>query len=201
MSDRRKRKLRVILIAGIIFAVLFIAFGVLRVVRISAGIKQMKEEMALEAQQNEQQNTETPVNAPDPADTAKDPTTEDPDTSAYNEPDPEREKEPLEDIGENYFKEISSMDEVEFNEETGIRYVKNQLLVSCDLGMDKEFMEEACKAIDAEIVGYTEITSDFQIEFVEDKTYEELEEIAEQLKEYDFVRDVFFNTVSEVDVD
>jgi FtsZ-interacting cell division protein YlmF len=67
--------------------------------------------------------------------------------------------------------------------------------------MDKEFMEEACKAIDAEIVGYTEITSDFQIEFVEDKTYEELEEIAEQLKEYDFVRDVFFNTVSEVDVD
>ena len=52
MSDRHKRKLRVILIAGIIFAVLFIAFGVLRVVRISAGIKQMKEEMALEAQQN-----------------------------------------------------------------------------------------------------------------------------------------------------
>ena len=203
MSDRHKRKLRVILIAGIIFAVLFIGVAVLRVIRISAGIKKMKEEAAVyETQVKEQQSTETPVKSADPEEKEPDETPVDPEETSYSTPDPEREKEPLEDIGENYYKEVTSMDEVEFNEETGIQYVKNQLLISCELGTPKELVQDVCNEIGAEIVGYTEITSDAQIEFAEDKTYEELEAMTIELPEkYDFISAVFFNTVSSVRFD
>ena len=203
MSDRHKRKLRVILIAAIIFAVFLAIAGVLRVIRISAGIKKMKEEQAVyETQVKEQQSPETPVKVADPAEKEPEETIAEPDETSYNDSDPEREKEPLEDIGENYYKEVTSMDEVEFNEETGIQYVKNQLLISCELGTPKELVQDVCNEIGAEIVGYTEITSDAQIEFMEDKTYEELEAMTIELPEkYDFISAVFFNTVSSVRFD
>lgn len=115
--------------------------------------------------------------------------------------DVEREKEPLEDIGESYYKEASSAD-VELDADSGLRYVKNQLLISCELGTPKEKVEKICKKYDAEIVGYLEITSDFQIEFKEDKTLKELEETAEELEDkYDFVRMVTLNLVSEITYD
>ena len=66
MSDRHKRKLRVILIAGIIFAVLFIAFAILRAVRIGVGIKKMKEEQAIETQAKEPEYPEIPISETDP---------------------------------------------------------------------------------------------------------------------------------------
>ena len=191
MSDRHKRKLRVILIAGIIFAVLFIGVAVLRVIRISAGIKKMKEEAAVyEEQAKEQQSTETPVKVADPV-------VEEPEEI----PAEPEETEPLEDIGENYFKEVTE-DDVVFDEETGIQYAKNQLLISCDIGVPKELMQDVCNEIDAEIVGYIEITSDFQIEFMEDKTFEELEAMMIELPEkYDFIRGASFNMVSEIGID
>ena len=203
MSDRHKRKLRVILIAAIIFAVFLAIAGVLRVIRISAGIKKMKEEAAVyETQVKEQQSTETPVKVADPDEKEPEETPADSGETSYSTPDPERETEPLEDIGENYYKEVTSMDEVEFNEETGIQYVKNQLLISCELGTPKELVQDVCNEIGAEIVGYTEITSDAQIEFAEDKTYEELEAMTIELPEkYDFISAVFFNTVSSVRFD
>ena len=202
MSDRHKRKLRVILIARIIFAVLFIGVAVLRVIRISAGIKKMKEEAAVyETQVKEQQSAETPVKSADPEEKEPDETPADPEETSYSTPDPERETEPLEDIGENYFKEVTE-DDVVFDEETGIQYAKNQLLISCDIGVPKELMQDVCNEIDAEIVGYIEITSDFQIEFKEDKTFEELEAMMIELPEkYDFIRGASFNMVSEIGID
>ena len=70
------------------------------------------------------------------------------------------------------------------DKKSGIKYVKNQLLVSFTMGTpnDWEKMESICQEIDAEIVGYIEFTSDFQIEFKHDKTYEELEELAKKLE-------------------
>ncbi|MBR6383291.1 MAG: hypothetical protein IKS56_04830 [Lachnospiraceae bacterium] len=191
MSDRHKRKLRVILIAGIIFAVLFIGVAVLRVIRISAGIKKIKEEAAVyEEQAKEQQSTETPVKVADPVEKEPEETPAEPE-----------ETEPLEDIGENYFKEVTE-DDVVFDEETGIQYAKNQLLISCDIGVPKELMQDVCNEIDAEIVGYIEITSDFQIEFKEDKTFGELEAMMIELPEkYDFIRGASFNMVSEIGID
>ena len=198
MSDRHKRKLRVLLIAGIIFAVIFIGVAVLRVIRISAGIKKMKEEAAVyETQVKEQQSAETPIKVAEPDEKEPEETPADPEETSYSTPDPEREKEPLEDIGENYYKNVT-MDDVAFDEETGIQYVKNQLLISCELDTPKELVQDVCNEIDAEIVGYIEVISDFQIEFTEDKTYEELEAMTIELPEkYDFIDAVFLNMVSE----
>ena len=111
-------------------------------------------------------------------------------TSDTSETDYSRET--LGDIGENYYKEASVDDVVEYD---GLRCVKNQLLVSCNIGTSKEQMEEVCEEVGAEIVGYMEITSDFQIEFKEDKSYEELEEIADYLYGYPFVSYISLNMV------
>lgn len=111
-------------------------------------------------------------------------------TSDTSETDYSRET--LGDIGENYYKEASADDVVEYD---GLRCVKNQLLVSCNIGTSKEQMEEVCEEVGAEIVGYMEITSDFQIEFTEDKTYDELEEIADYLYGYPFVSFISLNMV------
>jgi len=111
-------------------------------------------------------------------------------TSDTSETDYSRET--LGDIGENYYKEASVDDVVEYD---GLRCVKNQLLVSCNIGTSKEQMEEVCEEVGAEIVGYMEITSDFQIEFTEDKTYDELEEIADYLYGYPFVSFISLNMV------
>lgn len=82
--------------------------------------------------------------------------------------------------------------------DSGISYVENQLLISCDLGTDKEQVENICEKFDAEIVGYTEITGDFQIEFKEYKTYDELMKIADEIETgYAYVSMVYLNTVTE----
>ena len=101
-------------------------------------------------------------------------------------------RETLGDLGEMYYKEATQDDVVEYD---GLLCVKNQLLVSCNIGTPKEQMKDVCEEIGAEIVGYTEITSDFQIEFKEDKSYEELEEIADYLYGYPFVSYISLNMV------
>lgn len=103
------------------------------------------------------------------------------------------------DIGENYFKEPSSDDVVTYN---GIYYVKNQLLVSCELGTSKEEMESVCRDVGAEIVGYIELTSDFQIEFPQDQSPEDLDEVTEYMySHYPFISFISLNTVYELDYD
>lgn len=99
------------------------------------------------------------------------------------------------DLGQMYYKEAKPEDFVT-DKKSGIKYVKNQLLVSFTMGTpnDWEKMESICQEIDAEIVGYIEFTSDFQIEFKHDKTYEELEELAKKLEdEYYFIINVSLN--------
>ena len=99
------------------------------------------------------------------------------------------------DIGDNYYKEAGK-DDIVTDEKTGRRYVKNQLLISCTMGTpnDKEKIQKICEELDAEIVGYMEISSDFQIEFKQDKTYEELMTIAKELEEkYYYIISVTLN--------
>ena len=78
--------------------------------------------------------------------------------------------------------------------------MKNQLLVSIKMGTPdaRKKMEDICKEIGAEIVGSIELTSDYQIEFKSDKTYDELIKIGKELEEkYYFISSVFLNTVIE----
>ena len=102
--------------------------------------------------------------------------------------------------GEFYVKEAAPGDIVK-DEKIGYIYVKNQLLISCVLATPraKEKVQKICEELDAEIVGVLEMTGDFQIEFHQDKTGEELLDIAKKLKEqYYFISSVDLNLASEM---
>lgn len=93
-------------------------------------------------------------------------------------------------VGDAYYKEAKPED-ILTDKESGIRYVKNQLQISCEPGTDKKLVEKICEEIGADIVGYIEMTSDFQIEFKTDKTLTEMTKIGEELKnKYSFIRRV-----------
>ena len=66
---------------------------------------------------------------------------------------------------------------------------EQRITITAAGGLSKEEIEKICKEIDAEIVGYIEITSDFQIEFNKDHTYAELLEEGKALEnQYEFIR-------------
>lgn len=108
----------------------------------------------------------------------------------------EREKEPLQSIGEAYFKEPKEEDIV-FDKETGLKYAKNQLLVSAYMGADKSIFEEIANEVGAEIVGYIALTNDYQFEFTKDMTIEEIQVIADYIDSFSFVSAVSLNVVKE----
>lgn len=119
--------------------------------------------------------------------------------SEYIEEILEDEKESLIDIGEMYHKEPEDADIV-FDKESGISYVKNQLLVSAYMGTPKEAIEEIAIEVGASIVGYLEITCDYQFEFLDNKSIEDLSSLAEYIEGYPYISGVFLNTASEISI-
>ncbi|MDE6731136.1 MAG: hypothetical protein K2J71_10240 [Oscillospiraceae bacterium] len=99
-----------------------------------------------------------------------------------------------------YYKEISQEDIVS-DEEHGIKYAKNQLLISTFPETEKTEVETILEEIDAEIVGYIELTGDYQIAFRDDKSLEELQAMADYLYSYSFVMNVTLNMIADVTVD
>lgn len=110
-------------------------------------------------------------------------------------PKPDREPEPLADIGEIYFKDIESENDIVTDSESGMIYVRNQILVSALEGLDKDFFENVVADIGAHIVGYIELTNDYQIEFTQDRTKEELESYIQYLESLSFIESAGFNFV------
>lgn len=113
---------------------------------------------------------------------------------------PTRELEPLQSIGEAYYKDATEEDVI-LNEDTGILYVKNQILISGVPGEPKELYENLATDLGAEIVGYLEITNDYQLEFNTYKSAEELDTIIEKVKNYSFVSYASLNVASYVTTD
>ncbi len=116
-------------------------------------------------------------------------TTQVPDTSdtGYSVPT-------FDDIGEAYHKPIASEDIV-IDKDTGLQYAKNQLLVSCKVGTTKDDVKDIFDKLDADIVGYIELTGDFQIEFRKDMELSDLQYVADYLNSYPFVLNVTLNLV------
>lgn len=102
------------------------------------------------------------------------------------------EEEPEEE--DMYYKEPAPEDII-INEETGIIYVKNQLLISALPGVSKSIFEAITDNLGADIVGYIKLTNDYQIEFREEKTLEELQNIAAYIDSFSFVYEATLNTV------
>lgn len=92
-------------------------------------------------------------------------------------------------------------DDVVYDPESGISYVKNQLLISAALDAPEGEIERLCGELGAEIVGFIGLTNDYQIEFTEDKTLAELEAAADYLESFSFVQGVTLNYVHELNFD
>ncbi len=116
------------------------------------------------------------------------------DLSQQTNPGGDDTQEPgsFDDIGEIYIKEPSPEDFVT-DQETGLIYVRNQLLISAFMGLEKSVIEDICQEIGASIVGYIELTNDYQIEFNEDKTLNELSILADYINSYSFISNVTLN--------
>lgn len=113
--------------------------------------------------------------------------------------EPQREVEPLVDVGENYVKNALEED-LEIDSELDIRFVKNQLIIDAYVGTPKGVIEEIVEEVDATIVGYIEIINDYQIEFNNYKTCEELKILANYINSFSFVNMVTLNYELNMDV-
>lgn len=106
-------------------------------------------------------------------------------------------EESFEDIGEAYYREVSEEDIV-FDEEHGVKYARNQLLISVSPDTAREKIDVIVTEVNAEIVGFIELTGDYQIEFTDDKTLDELSETADYIMAYPFVMNVTLNIIGEI---
>ena len=144
-----------------------------------------------------------------------DPENPNPDNPDPENPDPENPRDPselmqgiiryeategLEDIGEAYFKDITSLDDIGYTIE-GFPCVKNQLLLTSKEGIAFSQIEELAHSYDAEIVGYLELTDDYQIEFYEEITPERLRSLREELGQNELIERCDYNLSAEIDCD
>lgn len=83
-------------------------------------------------------------------------------------------------------------------EEDGIRHVKNQLLISADMKSELSDFTHLGEERGFDIVGYIDMTKDYQIKFRKDMSYDELKAEKEYYKTLDYVSDCFLNLASDV---
>jgi len=102
-------------------------------------------------------------------------------------------------IGVAYFEPIKEAD-VRIADD-GIQYAVNQLNI---VGTEECTFEQIAalgEEYGFEIVGYIEFTNDYQIKFVNDKTYEELGTLCAELVRLDYILEVNYNMVSKTSTD
>lgn len=99
-----------------------------------------------------------------------------------------------------FFKEPQPEDIV-YDAEHNVSYVKNQLLISATLGAPELEIRRIIDELGAEIVGFIGLTNDYQIEFAADKTLEELEAAADYLNSFSYVQSVTLNMIMEINTD
>lgn len=100
-------------------------------------------------------------------------------------------------IGEMYYKPARKEDLVT-DAEMGICYVGNQILVSAVSNTSKESLVSLFEECGATVIGFIELTNDFQIEFAEDKTNSELKAFIEKFEESDLIASASLNISNEM---
>lgn len=99
------------------------------------------------------------------------------------------------DIGDAYFKEITSINDIIYAG-NGIYCVKNQLLLTADETVGLEDIAELIKEYNASIVGYIELTNDYQIEFNDDVDVNDIRDIIDELLAVPYVENASLNIVT-----
>lgn len=102
------------------------------------------------------------------------------------------------DIGEAYFKDISSEDDIIYAGE-GLFCVKNQFLLSVKEDVAFEVINELVNQYDASIVGYIELTNDYQVELRHDVEITDVMEIINTLSGIDYILSADLNLISETE--
>ena len=100
---------------------------------------------------------------------------------------------------EMYFKEPEP-ETIVYDEEHGLSYVKNQLLISTSPDTDRSKIVEMLSTGDygeVQIVGEIALTGDYQVEFPDDHSLSEMQEIADYYLVFPFVENVTLNIISE----
>ncbi|MBQ9490482.1 MAG: hypothetical protein IJU80_11175, partial [Lachnospiraceae bacterium] len=103
------------------------------------------------------------------------------------------------DIGEIYAKDPIQSDVVTMAD--GMKYVRNQLLVSAKMDCTREKMENLGSAYGFEIVGYIELTQDYQIEFTMDMEEADLLKMIKILEEEDCISMCTLNYVMDIAIE
>ncbi len=84
-------------------------------------------------------------------------------------------------------------------ESDGIKYVANQMNLVGEEGTTFQQIADLGDEYGFEIVGYIEFTNDYQIKFVNDKTYEELNALLIEFEDLDYILEANLNLVSYVE--
>ncbi len=100
-------------------------------------------------------------------------------------------------IGVAYFEELKAEDYR--IEDDGIQYVANQLNLVGKDGVTFDQIADLGTEYEFEIVGYIEFTNDYQVKFVNDKTYEELNELMAELGQNELILEAELNLVSTIE--
>ena len=97
------------------------------------------------------------------------------------------------DTGEIYY--VRSYTENRVADDCYYEYVNNEILVTSKEGVSKSEIEELAKENGAEVVGYIELTNDYQWRFKKSFSYKELVTLSEKLTENEIVEVSYLQTV------
>lgn len=112
----------------------------------------------------------------------------------------ERSEENLADIGEAYFKDIESIDDIDVDS-NGIEFVKNQFLLTAYNDVSYAEVEALGNEYDADIVGYIALTNDYQFEIEYDVNANDIYSIIDELMDNQLVEYASLNTVFEYELE
>lgn len=93
---------------------------------------------------------------------------------------------------------FKNFDDRSIKKTDGTSYVDSQLLITAESGTPRSTIETLVNEKGAKIVGFIELSDDYQIEFDDSKTYEELNEIIDEISSLDYIYDVGLHKVYEI---
>ena len=91
---------------------------------------------------------------------------------------------------EAYYQEVKDSD---VSYENGVCYVNSQILLTAEKGVSEKAIRRLVKKQGGNIVGYISISNDYQIEFEDEKTYDQICKIIEEWKDNSQIADVSLN--------
>lgn len=89
---------------------------------------------------------------------------------------------------------------IKYDEATGIYYVDNQLLIITAEDVALEEVETFASEMEATVVGYIVLTGDYQLEFPEARTLEELNALVEKIARSDLVEEAMLHELFEISI-